>query len=110
MNNIHREGNVQDGDTVRNLDRIDADLDGRDVDFVKCSRKGVEKSYGVGSLPALVHFSDGIPVLFHGDLGEYDEVLEWILGNLEVGYVCQKRLDLTAHATERYFLFHFRHF
>ena len=47
-------------------------------------RKGVEKSYGVGSLPALVHFSDGIPVLFHGDLGEYDEVLEWILGNLEV--------------------------
>ena len=84
MSNIHREGNVQDGDTVRNLDRIDADLDGRDVDFVKCSRKGVEKSYGVGSLPALVHFSDGIPVLFHGDLGEYDEVLEWILGNLEV--------------------------
>ena len=26
---------MQDGDTVRNLDRIDADLDGRDVDFVK---------------------------------------------------------------------------
>ena len=81
---------MQDGDTVRNLDRIDADLDGKDVDFVKCSRKGIEKSYGIGSLPALVQFSDGIPVLFHGDLGEYEEVLEWILGNLEVsvGKVC----------------------
>ena len=75
---------MQDGDTVRNLDRIDADLDGKNVDFVKCSRKGIEKSYGIGSLPALVQFSDGIPVLFHGDLGEYDEVLEWILANLEV--------------------------
>ena len=42
MNNIHREGNVQDGDTVRNLDRIDADLDGRDVDFVKCSRAAIQ--------------------------------------------------------------------
>ena len=83
---------MQDGDTVRNLDRIDADLDGKDVDFVKCSRKGIEKSYGIGSLPALVQFSDGIPVLFHGDLGEYDEVLEWILGNLEVSVckVCRK--------------------
>ena len=50
---------------------------------LQCSRKGMEKSYGIGSLPALLHFSDGIPVLFHGDLGEYGEVLDWILGNLE---------------------------
>ena len=41
---IYREGNVQDGDTVKNLDRIDADLDGKDVDFVKCSHKGLEKN------------------------------------------------------------------
>ena len=48
------------------------------------SLKGIEKNYGIGTLPALVQFSDGIPVLFHGDLGEYEEVLEWILENLEV--------------------------
>ena len=46
--------------------------------------KGIEKNYGIGTLPALVQFSDGIPVLFHDDLDEYEEVLEWILENLEV--------------------------
>ena len=51
---------MQDGDTVRNLDRIDADLDGKDVDFVKCSRKGIEKNYGIGTLPALVQGGNSI--------------------------------------------------
>ena len=34
-------------------------------------------------MPTLVHFFDGVPIIYPGDFDEESEVLEWIVNNLD---------------------------
>jgi thioredoxin-related protein len=80
---LYRDGNIQDEDIISSMENIDDEMYEKDVEFVKCSSRGVEKDYGISTIPALVHFADGIPLLYHGDFDEPDDVLKWVLLNLE---------------------------
>jgi len=53
---FYREGNLQDEAILDGLEHIDDDLDERGLQFVKCSDKGAEKHFGLGTNPAVVHF------------------------------------------------------
>ena len=109
---LYREGIIQDEDIVSALEEIDDEMDERDVDFVKCSDRGIEKEYGISTLPALVHFSDGIPRVYLGDLEEQEEVLKWVSDNLEtttIEEVTAPILDMLIEANDNLAVIFYEH-
>eukprot|EP00095_Tigriopus_kingsejongensis_P000183 snap_masked-scaffold487_size158652-processed-gene-0.30 protein:Tk00183 transcript:snap_masked-scaffold487_size158652-processed-gene-0.30-mRNA-1 annotation:"hypothetical protein DAPPUDRAFT_202746" len=54
------------------------------INLVKCSDKDIEKTFGIGSMPALVHFSRGIPLICPEDLSKEKKVLPWIMNTTEL--------------------------
>ena len=51
--------------------------------MVKCSDRNIEKEYGFGFTPILIHFHTEVPNVYRGDLEEEKEILIWLLANLE---------------------------
>ena len=51
------------------MEAFDNKLDKKKIDFVKISDDGIDKDYSLECLPALVHFKEGEPTVFPGDLG-----------------------------------------
>ncbi len=80
---MYRESSLSDQDVVDQLEHIDDELEEKDIQLLKCSDKGVEKEYGLGVTPILVHFHNQVPTIYKGELEEESEVLAWILQNLE---------------------------
>ena len=80
---MYRENNLNDIDIVDQLEHIDDELEEKEIELVKCSDKGVEKEYGLGITPVLVHFHNQVPNVYKEDLERENEVLAWILENLD---------------------------
>ena len=80
---MYRENNLNDIDIVDQLEHIDDELEEKEIELVKCSDKGVEKEYGLGITPVLVHFHNQVPNVYKEDLEQENEVLAWILENLD---------------------------
>ena len=50
------------------MEVFDNKLDKKNINFVKISDDGIDKDYSLECLPALVHFKEGEPTVFPGDL------------------------------------------
>ncbi len=51
--------------------------------FVKIDDDAEAKKYGVDQLPALLYLEDGVPSLYRGDLADEQQVLKWLIHNVE---------------------------
>ena len=51
--------------------------------MVKCSDRNIEKDYGFGFTPILIHFHAEVPSIYKGDLEDENEILTWLFANLE---------------------------
>ncbi|XP_071438980.1 uncharacterized protein hlk isoform X3 [Hetaerina americana] len=65
------------------LEKIDDDCDKRGIQFVKIDDQATAEEYGIDQLPALVYFEKEIPNVYDGDLENEDEILEWLVEQLE---------------------------
>lgn len=64
---------------ISELEKIDDEADVFKIRFVKINDKELADEYSLKTLPALVYFRAGIPVVYHGDLRDEPEVLEWLI-------------------------------
>ncbi|CAO1302062.1 unnamed protein product [Diamesa hyperborea] len=64
---------------LERLETIDDDTDKHNIQFVKTNDVKLAHEIGVFSFPALVYYETGVPIMFDGDLGEEDDVFQWIL-------------------------------
>ena len=75
----------------------DDELEEKEIELIKCADKGVEKEYGIGIVPVLIHFHNQVPNIYKGELEEENEVLTWItenLGKSEIDEVAGAILDV----------------
>jgi hypothetical protein len=47
--------------------------------FIKIKDRDLADEYSLSRLPSLVYFRSGIPVVYHSDLTDEEEVLEWLI-------------------------------
>ncbi|XP_043240594.1 uncharacterized protein LOC122391084 isoform X5 [Amphibalanus amphitrite] len=65
------------------LENIDDECDDRGIHFVKTDDEDAARSYGIEEFPTLVYFEKEIPNIYDGDLTDEDEVLAWLIHQLE---------------------------
>ncbi|XP_076389661.1 hulk isoform X3 [Megachile rotundata] len=65
------------------LEKIDDDCDRHGIQFVKIDDEKAAKDFGIDSVPAIVYFEKQIPNVYDGDLENEEEILEWLLSQLE---------------------------
>ncbi len=75
------------------LEEIDDELEEKEIELVKCSDRNIEKEYGFGFTPVLVHFHAEVPSIYRGDLEESNEILLWLLANLEKSEIDEVRIN-----------------
>ncbi|XP_071549030.1 uncharacterized protein hlk isoform X4 [Panulirus ornatus] len=68
---------------VNELENIDDECDAKGVSFVKIDNDEEAKEYGIDTIPSLVYFEKGIPSLYSGNLLAEDEVLDWLVHQVE---------------------------
>ncbi|XP_047475280.1 uncharacterized protein LOC125029447 isoform X3 [Penaeus chinensis] len=68
---------------VNELENIDDECDASGVSFVKIDNDDEAQEYGIEKLPTLVYFEKGIPSLYTGNLLAEDEVLDWLVHQVE---------------------------
>ncbi|XP_013108158.1 uncharacterized protein LOC106087600 isoform X6 [Stomoxys calcitrans] len=76
---FYSDGCEQCTKVLEELENIDDDCDKHGITFVKTKDFSVADGYGVHDYPALVYFEGGIPNVFEGELGEEEEVLQWLI-------------------------------
>ena len=54
-----------------------------EIDFVKVSDAEEAKEYGIDTLPAVLYFENKIPSVYDEDLNNENELLEWLVKQLE---------------------------
>ena len=94
---LYRENNLNDLDIIDQLEHIDGELEEKEIELIKCSEKGIEKEYGLGVTPVLIHFHNQVPNIYKGELEEENEILAWINDNLgkdEIDEVAGAILDV----------------
>ncbi|CAH1962777.1 unnamed protein product [Acanthoscelides obtectus] len=65
------------------LENIDDDCDKNGIQFVKIDDPQAIIEYGLESLPIVVYFERGIPNVYDGDIEEEEDILEWLVEQLE---------------------------
>uniref|UniRef100_A0A1B6DZL5 Thioredoxin domain-containing protein n=1 Tax=Clastoptera arizonana TaxID=38151 RepID=A0A1B6DZL5_9HEMI len=65
------------------LEKIDDDCDKHGIQFVKIDDSVAAKSFGIDDVPAIVYFENQIPNVYDGDIENEDEILEWLVDQLE---------------------------
>ncbi|XP_041971075.1 uncharacterized protein LOC121727357 isoform X2 [Aricia agestis] len=65
------------------LEKIDDDCDRHGIQFVKIDDKKAAKEFGIDDVPSIVYFEKQIPNVYDGDLENEDEILEWLVSQLE---------------------------
>ncbi|XP_052740631.1 uncharacterized protein LOC112055044 isoform X5 [Bicyclus anynana] len=65
------------------LEKIDDDCDRHGIQFVKIDDKKAAKEFGIDDVPSIVYFEKQIPNVYDGDLENEEEILEWLVGQLE---------------------------
>ncbi|KAK8738956.1 hypothetical protein OTU49_003758 [Cherax quadricarinatus] len=68
---------------VNELENIDDECDAKGVSFVKIDNDDEAKEYGIDNLPTLVYFEKGVPSVYSGNLLAEDEVLDWLVHQVE---------------------------
>ncbi|KAF0304186.1 hypothetical protein FJT64_023969 [Amphibalanus amphitrite] len=86
------------------LENIDDDCDKNRIVFVKIDNDDEAKEYGIEETPTLVYFEDGVPSVYDGDLMKEEEVLAWLLDQVEnemiedvTDEMLDKLIDGTGH-------------
>ncbi|XP_014370432.2 uncharacterized protein LOC106720321 isoform X1 [Papilio machaon] len=65
------------------LEKIDDDCDRHGIQFVKIDDTKAAIEFGIDNLPAIVYFEKQIPNVYDGDLENEEEMLEWLVDQLE---------------------------
>ncbi|XP_013184648.2 uncharacterized protein LOC106130366 isoform X2 [Amyelois transitella] len=65
------------------LEKIDDDCDRHGIQFVKIDDEKAADAFGIDSLPSIVYFEKQIPNVYDGDLENEEEILEWLVAQLE---------------------------
>ncbi|KAL0110124.1 hypothetical protein PUN28_013635 [Cardiocondyla obscurior] len=68
---------------LNELEKIDDDCDKHGIQFVKIDDEKAAEEFGIENLPAIVYFEKQIPNVYDGDVENEDEILEWLLSQLE---------------------------
>ncbi|XP_012231800.1 uncharacterized protein hlk isoform X2 [Linepithema humile] len=68
---------------LNELEKIDDDCDKHGIQFVKIDDEKAAQEFGIDNLPAIVYFEKQIPNIYDGDIENEDEILEWLLSQLE---------------------------
>ncbi|XP_056632334.1 uncharacterized protein LOC130442335 isoform X2 [Diorhabda sublineata] len=80
---FYDHGSDESNDVLDDLEHIDDDCDKYGIQFVKIDDANAVKEYGLDSLPAVVYFEKGIPNVYDGDLEQEEEILQWLVEQLE---------------------------
>ncbi|XP_034245365.1 uncharacterized protein LOC117647614 isoform X2 [Thrips palmi] len=65
------------------LEKIDDDCDKHGIQFVKIDDEKAAQAFGIDQVPAIVYFEKQIPNVYDGDIENEDEILEWLVDQLE---------------------------
>ncbi|XP_026322360.1 uncharacterized protein LOC113231978 isoform X1 [Hyposmocoma kahamanoa] len=65
------------------LEKIDDDCDRHGIQFVKIDDQKAADAFGIDHIPAIVYFEKQIPNVYDGDLENEEEILEWLVDQLE---------------------------
>ncbi|XP_052121699.1 uncharacterized protein LOC113208203 [Frankliniella occidentalis] len=65
------------------LEKIDDDCDKHGIQFVKIDDEKAAQAFGIDEVPAIVYFEKQIPNVYDGDIENEDEILEWLVDQLE---------------------------
>lgn len=68
---------------LEELEKIDDDCDKHGIQFVKIDDERTSRGYGIDSIPAIVYFEKQIPNIYNGDLLNEEEILQWLVSQLE---------------------------
>ncbi|XP_035906322.1 uncharacterized protein LOC118509613 isoform X4 [Anopheles stephensi] len=68
---------------LQELENIDDDCAKHGIQFVRIDDPKVSKEYGIDEVPAIVYFEKQIPNVYDDDLTDEEEILEWLLSQLE---------------------------
>ena len=90
---LYDEGDRRAAKIIKEMESIDDNLENDKVVLVKCSDEGVDDHFGIGYLPRLVYFENGIPEMYPGAEVNAAEVLKWIALKLS-----ESKLKLVSRA------------
>ncbi|CRK96270.1 CLUMA_CG009693, isoform B [Clunio marinus] len=91
---------------LEELENIDGEADMFGIDFVKIASLEAAHKYEVTTIPSLVYFRKQMPMLYDGDLHQYDKVLSWLTSQdvfelkNEIEEVNRKMLDKLLEENE----------
>lgn len=68
---------------LEELEKIDDDCTRYGIQFVKIDDDRTSRSYGIDSVPAIVFFEKQEPIIYSGDLLNEEEILHWLVSQLE---------------------------
>ncbi|CAG9815355.1 unnamed protein product [Phaedon cochleariae] len=80
---FYDHGDEDSTQVLDDLEHIDDDCDKYGIQFVKIDDPHAARDFGLDTLPSVVYFEKGIPNVYDGDLEEEDDILEWLVQQLE---------------------------
>ncbi|KAK9884507.1 hypothetical protein WA026_007346 [Henosepilachna vigintioctopunctata] len=80
---FYDHGDEESMQALEELEHIDDDCDKYGIQFVKIDDASAADEYGLDSLPSIVYFEKGIPNVYDGDLEAEENILEWLIQQLE---------------------------
>ncbi|XP_055620759.1 uncharacterized protein LOC129765014 isoform X13 [Toxorhynchites rutilus septentrionalis] len=80
---FYDEGDEESESVLHELENIDDDCAKHGIQFVRIDDPKVSKEYGIDDIPAIVYFEKEIPNVYDDDLSDEEEILQWLLSQLE---------------------------
>ncbi|XP_045469598.1 uncharacterized protein LOC123677131 isoform X2 [Harmonia axyridis] len=80
---FYDHGDDESMQALEELEHIDDDCDKYGIQFVKIDDASAANEYGLDSLPSIVYFEKGLPNVYDGDLEAEEDILEWLVQQLE---------------------------
>ncbi|XP_004521136.1 uncharacterized protein LOC101452398 isoform X4 [Ceratitis capitata] len=80
---FYDHGNDDSMTVLEELEQIDDDCDKHGIQFVKIDDTKAAADYGIDTIPAIVYFEKQIPNIYDGDLMAEEQILHWLVGQLE---------------------------
>ncbi|XP_044757511.1 uncharacterized protein LOC123315746 isoform X1 [Coccinella septempunctata] len=80
---FYDHGDEESMQALEELEHIDDDCDKYGIQFVKIDDPSAANEYGLDSLPSIVYFEKGLPNVYDGDLEAEEDILEWLVQQLE---------------------------
>ncbi|XP_021697964.1 uncharacterized protein LOC5573987 isoform X5 [Aedes aegypti] len=80
---FYDDGDEESENVLHELENIDDDCAKHGIQFVKIDDPKVSKEYGIDDIPAIVYFEKEIPNVYDDDLSDEEEILQWLLSQLE---------------------------